>query len=265
MSACYDIHAHLADSRIVGNAESILSASAQQGVRGILVNAARVEEWPTVVRLASYPAVYGALGLHPFFIGDWEAALPDRLKAAILAAGPRIRAVGEIGLDFCHGREWVRRQIGTLEAQLGVAGELGLPVILHNRKSWPEFLAVWRSCGHAVPHGVCHHFTGGREMARQLLDLGLFISFCGPLTYPNARRLKETAEYVPLERVLTETDAPDLPAQPYRGGFSYPWQVSVIVDELARLKSRSREAVAEQVERNFRTVLRLPSPAGQAS
>ena len=257
MNAYYDIHAHLADSRIVQEAESILAASEQQGVRGILVAAARVEEWPTVVRLASQPTVYGALGLHPFFTENWDSTLPARLKAAILAAAPCIRAVGEIGLDFCQGRERVRHQVTILEAQFSVAGELGMPVILHNRKSWPEFLAVWRSCGHAVPHGVCHHFTGGRDMARQLLDLGLFISFCGPLTYPNARRLKEPAEYVPLERVLTETDAPDLPAQPYRGGFSYPWHVRAIVDELARLKKLPVETVAAQIEKNFRLVLNL--------
>ncbi len=255
----YDIHAHLADPRIAAELPLILRDCQARGVRGILANAARVDEWPTIVTLAREPGVYGALGLHPFFLDEWTDALPAQLRAT-LAAAPGLRAIGEIGLDFwpatlaepACSRE---RQVTAFTAQLALACELGRPVLLHNRKSWPEFFEIWKSTAAGRIAGVCHHFTGSREIARQALDLGLYLSFCGPLTWPQSRRLRETAAYVPLDRLLTETDTPDLPAAPYRGGFSYPWQVAAIVAEIARLKSVPEDAVAAAVAENFHTVL----------
>ena len=251
----YDIHAHLADERIRPEMADILAECRRRGVRGILASAARVTEWPVIAAAAEWPPVYGALGLHPFFLGEWSADLPRRLRSD-LCAHPRLRAVGEIGLDFYHGRKNEALQLDVFTAQLGIASELNLPVVVHNRKSWSEFFAVLRDTGVPAAGGVCHHFSGSVEIARRVLDLGLDISFCGPVTYPNARRLREAARFVPLERILTETDAPDLPPEPYRSsGRSYPYHVVEVVRALAEIKGLSEEAVAAQVEANFRRVL----------
>lgn len=254
----YDIHAHLADSRIAAELPDMLATSRAHGVAGILANAARLEEWPRIIELCREPGVHGALGLHPFFVDEWHSGVPDELRQR-LDAHPEIRAVGEIGLDFADGRADESRQREAFAAQLAVACERQKPVILHNRRSWPEFLALWQASGATRQglRGVCHHFNGSRELARQLLDLGLSLSFCGPLTYANASRLKEAAAYVPLERLLTETDCPDLPAAAYRGGWSVPWHVQAIVSEIGRLKGISETAVADAVERNYRQMLDL--------
>ena len=266
MHDLYDIHAHLADSRIVGEAERILADSRAHGLRGVLVNAAHLREWPLVAKLATRPEVCGALGLHPFFLDEWDDGVPTRLREALtppkdgIYAGGGLRAVGEIGLDLweCEDRTAsLARQIPALEAQLAVAAELRLPVILHNRKAWPEFFAVWRRLAAGAIPGVCHHFTGGREILREALDLGLHVSFCGPITYANARRIREAAAFAPLGRILTETDAPDLPAAPYCGLRSEPWHVAFVVAEIARVKQLPEESVAAAVAANYRRVLGL--------
>ncbi|MEI8078599.1 MAG: TatD family hydrolase [bacterium] len=248
--AIYDCHAHLADARILRDGAAILARSRAHGVCGVLATAARHDEWPAIIALTREPGVVGALGLHPFFPAAWTAALASELRRHLLAE-PRLRAIGEIGLDCWSGRKNLDRQLVMLEAQLAVASELRKPVVLHNRRSWNEFFARWCRLQPPPPGGVLHHFTGSREIARQALDLGLHLSFGGPLTWPGARRLKEVAAWAPLDRVLTETDTPDLPAEPFRGGRSEPWQVGAVVTELARLKQQPPEAVAAAVAANF--------------
>ena len=258
----YDVHAHLADARILPAAGRVLEDCWDRGVRGILVNAARLDEWPTVVKLAEHRIVHGALGLHPFFVEQWDDTVPQRLRAAFRTSNC-LRAVGEIGLDFQVGRGNANAQLEVLAAQLTIAREFGVPVILHNRRSWNEFFGLLRDLGVAELRGVCHHFTGSIDIARHALDRGLYLSFCGPLTYPNARRLKKAAAYVPLERVLTETDTPDLPPQSCRGQQSMPYHVKEVLLELSYQKGLPLETVAEQVEANYLSLLRLPEGLAQ--
>lgn len=255
----YDAHAHLADARLAP-VERVLDEAAAAGVRGILACAARMGEWDAIAALSRRPGVLGAIGLHPFFVRDAPTDLAARLRQA-LAAGANLAAVGEIGLDFWEGRSNARAQYDALAAQLGAARDLGLPVVLHNRRSWNEFFAILRDSGIASLRGLCHAFGASREIARKVLDLGLMISFCGPITYPNARRLREAAAYVPLDRVLTETDCPDLPPEPYRGGLSFPWHVRHVVEAIAAVKGLAPATVAEQVEANFAGLFaRVPRP-----
>lgn len=256
-----DIHAHLADARIRPRLPDMLAECRRRGVGRILANAARLEEWPEILRLAQADPdlVAGALGLHPFFLDAWTDALPARLTAALRAAPDRLRAVGEIGLDFYPetlSRFPQELQMQAFEAQLRVAAELGRPAILHNRKSWEAFFPVWNRVAAGRIPGVCHHFTGSREIARRALDAGLYLSFCGPLTWPSSRRIRDVAAYVPPDRLLTETDTPDLPAEPYRdGGASEPWHVIAVVDELARLRDVSSAAMADQIAANAARLL----------
>lgn len=258
----YDAHAHLADPRLAHSLDQVLRNSADAGVHGILACAARLDEWPAITALSQRPGVLGALGLHPFFVPQCPPGLPARLRAE-LAAGPGLVAVGEVGLDFWDGRENAPAQIAALAGQLEVARDLDLPVILHNRRSWSDFFGLLRDLRRDALRGVCHCFNGSREVARTVLDHGLMVSFCGPLTYPNARRLRAAAAYVPLERILTETDCPDLPPEPCRGGLSLPWHVRYVVEAIAAAKGLSAPAVADQIERNYHAFLRLPPPTSQ--
>jgi TatD DNase family protein len=255
-----DIHAHLADERLDDSRDRIVEEARRAGVAAILVNAARACEWNTVLQLAQGAGVYAALGIHPFFIGDWQEDTTQTLDK-LLRTRDEVRAVGEIGLDFYNGREDADAQIEIFSAQIECALRSGRPVIVHNRKSWSEFFAVLKHTDLSGPAGVCHHFTGSREVARQALDAGFYLSFCGPLTYPNARRIKDAARYAPLDRILAETDTPDLPAEPFRGEQSRPEHVRWILQEIAHIKAIPLEDIAYTVEQNFRTVLQLETPS----
>ena len=245
---CYDCHAHLADPRVLPSLTATLSEATDHGVCGILANAARLSEWPAIIEMSQHQPVLGALGLHPFFLDEWSADVPDRLEDA-LQEHERIRAVGEIGLDFYEGRDDLPKQVEVFAAQLDAAVRLNKPVVFHNRKSWNEFFTALRNTGPV--QGACHHFSGSLETARQALDTGLFLSFCGPLTYANARRLKEAARYTPLDRILTETDTPDLPPEQHRGEQSRPHHVHWVVTEIARVKGITPDDVSAAVEANF--------------
>jgi len=250
-----DIHAHLADARIRADFARILRQSQEHGLSAVLVCAARREEWAEVARMSEYDGVFGALGVHPFFSEDWDESCLAEIRSRV-APGGRLPAIGEIGLDFQHGRQAAARQRSVFAAQLSLAVELKVPVIVHNRKSWNDFFDLLRAFSGQPPGGVCHHFTGSREVARQALDAGFYLSFCGPLTYRNACRIKDVAGYAPLDRILTETDTPDLPAAKYRGQFSQPWHTAEVVAEIARLKGMTAETVAAAVRENFTRLLR---------
>jgi TatD DNase family protein len=255
----YDVHAHLADARLDASLERILRDSLAAGVQGILACAARLEEWDAIVSLSRRPGLMGALGLHPFFVDRSPPDLGPRLRQG-LASSTGLVAVGEVGLDFWQGRATAPAQLAVLAAQLEVARDLALPVVLHNRRSWSDFFGLLRDCRIDTLRGVCHCFNGSRETARAVLDRGLMVSFGGPITYPTSRRIRAAAAYVPLESTLTETDCPDLPPEPCRGGVSLPWHVRHVVDAIAAVKGLSPAAVAEQVETNFTRLLRRASP-----
>lgn len=257
----YDCHAHLADPRLADALDEHLLTAAAAGVAGILATAARLGEWDRIEALSRRPTLHGALGLHPFFIDQAPAGfdLAGALRRR-LAANPRLVAVGEVGLDFYHGRQDAERQRAVLAAQLEVARAMERPVVVHNRRSWNDFFGLLREMGFGSLHGICHCFNGSREVARQVLDLGLMVSFCGPLTWPQSTRVRAAAAYVPLDRILTETDCPDLPPAPCRGGLSLPWHVRYVVEALAQVKGLTAAAVADQVEANYLAVLGLPRP-----
>jgi len=260
----YDIHAHLADGRLTTRLAEVLAESRRHGVAGVLAAAARASEWDTIAALSRHEGVFGALGVHPFFPEQWDAGCAGRLRAAVRAC-PGIRAVGEIGLDFYDGRGSEARQREVFEEQLRLARELGLAVILHNRKAWPEFFETVRRLRLTPLRGVCHHFSATIEVARQALDCGLHLSFCGPVTYPHSRRLREAARYVPSDRLLTETDAPDLPPWGHRGELSLPWHVAEVLGTLAELRGTPEEELAAQVEANFREVTAAPEAGADST
>ena len=248
----YDVHAHLADARLRPELPGII-LRCQQEMQAVLVNAARFSEWDLVLRLAQSPCVFAALGLHPFFLdeapADYLALLHQKLLSPALEN--KIIAIGEIGLDFWHGRENSAKQIAIFSEQLLLAQQLKLPVILHNRKAWPDFFAVLKNLRLSSLRGVCHHFNASPEIARQALEHGLYLSFCGPLTWPESRRLHKLAGLVPLDRILVETDCPDLPPQSSRGGQSRPWMVAEIMDKIAQLQNIPKQKLAAQIASNW--------------
>ncbi|NMA42724.1 MAG: TatD family hydrolase [Oligosphaeraceae bacterium] len=251
----YDVHAHLADSRLSAELPAILQRCADE-MQAVLVNAARQPEWQKVLEIAQKPGMYAALGLHPFFLheasDDWLAQL-EKLVAAELQSGKLI-AIGEIGLDCWDGRKQIEQQKNFLRLQLELAHKFSLPVILHNRRAWPDFFGLLKELRCSRLLGVCHHFNASRQIAKQALDLGLYISFCGPLTYTQSNRLRELAKYIPADRLLVETDCPDLPPQSQRGAQSRPWMVEEIMHCITELRRVSMSTLQEQIADNWQSL-----------
>ena len=146
------------------------------------------------------------------------------------------------------------KQKEILAAQLVVAKRQHRFVSLHNRRTWSDFFEVLKELRITKLHGICHHFTGSPEIARKLLDLGLYLSFCGPVTYPDARRIHAAAIFAPSDRILSETDCPDLPPLPCKGQLSCPWHVQYVVETLAELRHTTIPLLAEQIERNWHSL-----------
>ncbi|MCR4573139.1 MAG: TatD family hydrolase [Lentisphaeria bacterium] len=252
MLPLYDAHAHLADSRLQDSLSEILQDCRLHGIRGILANAAHLSEWQTIAKLADNLDIHPAFGLHPFFIDEWSDDCPAKLEQ-ILLDNPSA-SVGEIGLDAWSSRDNLPRQVEILAAQLVVAQKHHRFVSLHNRKTWSDFFELLKQLRITELHGICHHFTGSAEIARKLLDLGLYLSFCGPITYPNARRIHAAATFAPQDRILTETDCPDLPPLPVQGQLSRPWHVQYVLETLAELRHVSISCLAGQIEQNWHSL-----------
>ena len=180
--------------------------------------------------------------------------MPDRQPQPLrlvkeAAAAQKAVAIGEIGLDYHYDFSPRDVQQEIFSAQVGLAAELGLPVVIHTREATEDTFRILRES--AGTRGVFHCFTGDREMARAALDIGFYLSFAGIVTFPKAAELREVARMVPADRLLVETDAPYLAPVPFRGKRNEPAHVARVVETLAELRGIGREPMAELVAGNF--------------
>ena len=206
--------------------------------------------------------MYVAVGIHPNSCGDFDDDCLDALRR--LAAHERVIAIGEIGLDYYWDKCPKAKQKEALEAQLELAAELSLPVILHNREAGSDLLAVLAAWAPSTPagmtnrRGVLHSFSASADIARRAISLGFYLGFTGPITYKKADELRAVAAEVPLERIVIETDGPFLAPQRHRGKRNEPAYVRFINDKLAELRGITPESMAEQTTRNAETLFALP-------
>jgi len=247
-----DSHAHLDMPEFDPDREEVLRRAAAAGVSAVLCPAELAEprSWPIVLDLVTRHAhIFAAAGVHPHRAKDFGPADEERLRA--LAAQKAILAVGEIGLDFHYDLSPPDVQRDVLSRELALAGELGLPVILHSRLAGAEIIAAVEAapftCG-----GILHCYTEDWPVAKRMVDLGFHISFSGILTFPKAGALREVARQVPLDRLLVETDAPYLAPVPHRGRRNEPAFVVDTAACLAGLKGLTLAELAEATTANFR-------------
>ena len=260
-----DCHAHLADERIFSERHALLADCREHGLVGVLANAAQWAEWPRILQLCQEEeGVLGALGIHPFWPEQWSKETEAALLQILSDPKQRkfIRAVGEIGLDYWNGRGNAPLQQAVFARQLEIAVQYDLPVSLHNRKSWEDFFGIVRDLRIDGLRGFCHNFTAGTDLARRVLDLGLHLSFCSPVTNPEASRCRASAAYAPANRILTETDCPDLPAKAVvmaagdSAPQSRPWHVSLVLDSLAEIRQTTPDILAQTVHSTWQELFR---------
>ncbi|MBN2207122.1 MAG: TatD family hydrolase [Candidatus Aminicenantes bacterium] len=248
-----DSHAHLDMEAFARDRDEVVARAFQAGLESVLCPAELTEERSAAVVLdlvRRHPRLLAAAGVHPHRAALYGRAAEDALRR--LAAGGEIRAVGEIGLDFHYNLSPPSDQSRAFRAQLGLAAELRLPVILHSRDAGPEVLDAVREAN-LSRGGVLHCFTESWPIAARALDLGLHISFSGILTFPGATDLRETARRIPDGRLLVETDAPYLAPVPYRGKGrrNEPAWVVETARLLAGLRNVPFEELADATTRTY--------------
>ena len=244
-----DTHCHLFMEPMGRDPDAVLERAREAGVRRVVVPAYDIDSWSDVDALAARPGVFAALWLHP-----WVAHMPLDLAALERALG-RCGAValGEIGLDFADAGADRSRQAKLLAAQLSLARDLDLPVLLHCRKAFDELIAAVSRFGGRL-RGVVHAYSRGPELARRLCDLGLHLAFGGAVTRPRARRARRSCQVAPADRLLLETDAPSIGLDGCEPPNVEPCHLAHIaeaaaaargenVDVLARLTTQNAEAL----------------------
>jgi len=233
---------------------AVLAAAREAGVTAMIVSGVSAKTWPRLLALTdAEPALFPALGLHPMFLAEHAEGDVDALAEAIERHRPV--AVGEIGLDFQLHDADRQRQLELFEAQLAVARNTGLPVILHVRKAHDEVLARLRRFG--LAGGTVHAFNGSRQQAEQYLALGFKLGFGGAMTYSRARKLRTLAAELPLEALVLETDSPDLSPAAHHGERNSPAFLPEVLAVLAELRDEDPLNLARRTTDNARTVFGL--------
>lgn len=251
-----DSHAHLEMADYDEDRDEVVARAEEAKVEAIVTVGTNLPECIKATKLAEkYPCVYAAIGIHPHEAKSATKEIFDFLRQ--LANNDKVVAWGEIGLDFYHRYSPPGVQMEKFVEQLSIAEELNLPIIVHSREAQEQIkdpLLSWRG----KKRGVIHCFSGDRALARLFLDGGYYISVAGPVTFKNAHRLKEIVRYVPLDRLMIETDAPFLSPHPLRGERNEPARVTLVAKEIAVLKKVTLEEVGQVTAANARFLFGLP-------
>lgn len=247
----FDTHCHLNDERFADDLDEIISR-VEAELAGCICASYDLESALKAAEIARRsPKIFASAGMHPHSAKDMNEEVLARF--AHLLENDRVVAIGEIGLDYYYDysprdvqKYWFVRQF-----DLGI--QSGMPVIVHVRDAYGDMMDILRGYKGRMPDGVMHCFSGSREIARELLDMGFYISFAGAVTFKNAARLREVAKAIPDDRLLIETDAPYMAPVPYRGQRNCPMYVREIAETLARERGCDvSELIARTNENAFR-------------
>lgn len=235
----FDTHAHYNDTQFDTDRDELLNSMNINNVSLIMNACSSLDEISDIIKMVEkYPFMYGAVGVHPEAVLDTKDGYLDVLKE--YSKHKKIKAIGEIGLDYHWTTETKDRQHEIFREQINLARELKLPVIVHDREAHADTLKILKEnkvyeCG-----GVFHCYSGSAEMVREITDeLNMYIAFGGTITFKNATKPKEAAKAVPLDKLLIETDAPYLAPVPYRGKRNSSVYLNEVVNTLSELKGVS--------------------------
>lgn len=250
----FDSHAHLDDAHFDGDRAAILDDLKNHGVTMVMNVGCDLPSSERSVHLAEqYPFLYAAVGSHPD-----DAAQVDEARIAVyreLCKNPRVKAIGEIGLDYHYEDPPRDVQQRAFRLQMALAQELSMPVVIHERKAHEDGLRIIDEFPDVK--GVFHCFSGSYEMAKELIKRGWCIGFTGVVTFKNAHKAVEVAQNIPLDRILIETDCPYMAPEPFRGRRCDPSLVPYVAKKIADLRGIPAEEVARATESNARRVFRL--------
>ena len=247
MNNIFDTHAHYADHAFDEDREQILASLPEKGVKYVTLASSSVEDTAENSELAQkYDYIYAAAGVHPESVDTNPADYLETVRKAI-SENPKIRAVGEIGLDYHYDGYDREKQIKLFREQLELARELDMPVIVHSRDACEDTLVLLREF---KPKGVVHCFSGSAETAKEILKLGMYIGFTGVLTFKNAKKALRALAEVPLDRLLLETDCPYMAPVPFRGKRCDSSMIAYTAQKAAEIKGIPVDELLEITCRN---------------
>jgi TatD DNase family protein len=259
--ALVDSHCHIAGPEFAGDLDAVVARARAAGVAYAFVILAADDE-PELQQASAVTATWDdvrySIGIHPHAAGKF-AADPKQAAAQVrgaIGAQPLARAVGEIGLDYHYDFAPRDAQQAVFREQIRLARELRLPLVIHSREAEDDTFAILAEEQASDVGGVFHCFTGDRDMARRVLDIGFHLSLAGIVTFPRALELKEVAKMVPSERLLIETDSPFLAPVPYRGGRNEPAHVSRVAEVVGELRGTTADDIGALALANFRRLFR---------
>lgn len=252
----FDSHAHLDDKRFDKDRDQIIKDAKNHGISYIMNVGADLGTSIKAVNLAEkHDMIYAAVGVHPHDVKDMDEDTLEILKA--LSAKEKVKAIGEIGLDFHYDnsprdeqRKWFRRQIE-------LAKEVNLPIIIHDREAHGEIFDILMEYKVWEMGCVLHCYSGSVDLAREYVKKGIYISLAGPLTFSNAKKTYEVAKEIPLEWLLIETDCPYLAPVPHRGKRNEPTFVRYVAGTIAEAKGISFDEVAKVTTSNAKKIFRI--------
>ena len=249
-----DSHAHLDSPKFDGDREAVIERAKEAGVELIVNVGFNRETIPTTIALAEkYDMIYAAVGWHPQDAVDMKPDDLDWLEE--LCRHPKVRAIGEIGLDYYWDTSPRDVQERVFREQIRLARRLGKPIIIHNRDATGDVVRILREEKAADVGGIMHSFSSSPEIARECMKMNFYISFGGPVTFKNAVQPKESLAAVPLERLLIETDCPYLTPHPFRGKRNEPAHVRLVAEAAAAIKQVTVEEIARIKAENAREIL----------
>ena len=246
-----DSHCHLDFPDFGDDLDGVLARAAQAGVGTLQTICTRVTQFDTVRGLAeAHEAIWCSVGIHPHHVAEEPEVSADHLVR--MAEHPKVIGIGETGLDFHYDNSPRPQQEASFCQHIAAARETGLPLIVHTRSADEDTCRILREeAGKGVFPGVIHCFSAGRAVAETALEIGLYVSFSGILTFKNAEEVRAVARDVPVDRLLVETDAPYLAPVPHRGRRNEPAHVVHTAARLAELKGMDDAALAQMTTANF--------------
>ena len=251
----FDTHAHMDDRAFDADRETLLAALPEQGLALVMNPGCSLSSSRNADGLSrQYPYIYAAVGSHPDAADEVSEAVLEEYRK-LCAANPKIKAIGEIGLDY-HYEDIPRDlQKKAFRMQMALAAELNLPVIVHEREAHADALEILDEFPTVT--GVFHCYSGSAEMAKELVRRGWYIGFTGVLTFKNAKKAVEVAKAVPLDRLVLETDCPYMAPEPFRGKRNHPGYLYRMAEKLAEIKGIAPEEAAQATLENGKRLYRI--------
>jgi TatD DNase family protein len=252
----FDTHTHLNAEQFIEDREAVIQRARDAGVSQMVVVGFDESTINGAMELAeAYDFIYAAVGWHPVDAVDMTEEHLVWLEE--LSAHPKVVALGEMGLDYHWDKSPKEVQKEVFRKQIQLAKKVNLPIIIHNREATQDVVDILKEEGADAVGGIMHCYSGSLEVAKVCAEMNFYISFGGPVTFKNAKKPKEVAAELPLDRLLIETDCPFLAPHPYRGKRNEPAYVKLVAEHMAELKGISYEELAEKTSENAKKLFKL--------